>query len=186
VSAGEALPLTMEAIFRQHASRISSLVRRILSHEQDVEDVTQDVLLLVLCKLDTYRGESKLSTWLYRVTVNTALAYRRQRARQHAREASTARGRLEASVSPDWQLLRSEMKACIEQAVRRLPEMYRQPFVLAEIEGMSGAEIGKLLGLTLSAVKSRLHRARQMLRDTLKPHYEKAPRQDGARPSAAV
>jgi RNA polymerase sigma-70 factor (ECF subfamily) len=66
------------------------------------------------------------------------------------------------------------MKACIEQAVRQLPEMYRRPFVLSEFEEMPNAEIGKLLGLSVAAVKSRLHRARQMLRDVLRPHCAEA------------
>src|SRR5262249_30107284 len=158
-----------------------------LANEADVEDVTQDVLLQVVRKLDTFRGESDLSTWLHRVTVNAALAYRHKRALQRAREASTSlehmedSGRPVAAVSPegaepDKQLPGRELKERIEEAVRGLPEMYRGPFVLSDIEGMPNAEIGELLGLSLPAVKSRLHRARLLLRDALSPHCGEAHR----------
>jgi RNA polymerase sigma-70 factor (ECF subfamily) len=193
----EGPPLTVEAIFHQHAPRINSIARRMLSTDADVEDVLQNVLLQVLRKLDTFRGQAHLATWLYRVTVNAALAYRRKRGRQLAREGGQSTGHLEdrgRSVSamsareaePDRQLIGREMKECIEQAVRQLPEMYRTPFVLSDIEEMPNAEIGKLLGLSLPAVKSRLHRARLLLRDALRPLYEEAHGQGGARPAAAV
>src|SRR5262249_34280931 len=192
----EAPTLTAEAIFHQYARRIYNLARRMLSSDEDVEDVTQDVLLLVLRKLDTFRGESKLSTWLHRVTVNAALAHRRKQAPQLAREASSFlrhlenRGRPVSSVSPwgaepDKQLLGREMKDCIEKAVRGLPPMYRDPFVLSDLEGMPDAAIGKLLGLSVPAVKSRLYRARLLLRDALRPHGEEAYRQGGDCRSAA-
>jgi RNA polymerase sigma-70 factor (ECF subfamily) len=160
-----------------------------LSNHADMEDVTQNVLLQVVRKLDTFRGESDLSTWLHRVTVNAVLAHRRKQAPQLAREASASlqemedRGGPVASVSPcvaahqrhlqtepDRQLLGRETKACIEEAVRGLPEMYRAPFVLSCIEEIPNAEIGALLGLSVAAVKSRLHRARLLLRDALRPH----------------
>src|SRR5262245_42279422 len=168
--------LTAEAIFHQYARRIYNLARRMLANEADMEDVTQDVLLQVVRKLDTFRGESDLSTWLHRVTVNAALTHRRKQARHLAREVGTSvrhmedRGRPVSPVSPwgaepDRQLIDREMRECIERAVRGLPETYRGPFVRAHIEGVPDAEIGELLGLSLPAVKSRLHRARLLLRD---------------------
>src|SRR5262249_9985189 len=73
-------PPTAEQVFREHAPRIYNLARRILGNDADAEDVTQDVLLQVVRKLDTFRGEAALPTWLHRVTVNAALAHRRKRA----------------------------------------------------------------------------------------------------------
>jgi RNA polymerase sigma-70 factor (ECF subfamily) len=180
----EAPTLTAEAIVHQYARRISNLARRMLANEADVEDVTQDVLLQVVRKLETFRGESHLSTWLHRVTVNAVLTHRRKQALQRAREASTSVWDMEDrgwpvspwGAEPDRQLIGHEMKECIEKAVRGLPEMYRTPFVLSDIEGMPNAEIGELLGLGLPAVKSRLHRARLLLRDALRPHCEEARR----------
>jgi RNA polymerase sigma-70 factor, ECF subfamily len=196
LSLREAPTLTAEAIFRQHAPRIANLARRMLSNAADVEDVTQNVLLQVVRKLDTFRGEADLSTWLHRVTVNAALEHRRKQAPQLAREASASpremedRGRPVSSLSPwgeepDRQLLGREMSEVIEEAVRGLPGKYRDPFVLSCIEEMPAAEIGELLGLSVPAVKSRLHRARLLLRDALRPHCEEAHREGNACRAAA-
>src|ERR1700745_1521089 len=72
--------LTAEQVFREHAPRVYNLARRMLGNDADAEDVTQDVLLQVVRKLDTFRGDSDITTWLHRVTVNAALAHRRKRA----------------------------------------------------------------------------------------------------------
>jgi RNA polymerase sigma-70 factor (ECF subfamily) len=197
LSLREAPTLSAEAIFHQYARRIYHLARRLLSNDADVEDVTQDVLLQVVRKLHTFRGDSDLSTWLHRVTVNAALEYRRKQAPRRAREASASlrhmedRGRPVAAVSPwgaepDKPLISRELKACIEAAVRGLPEKYRDPFVLSYIEGMPNAEVGESLGLSLPAVKSRLYRARQLLRAALRPHLEEAHRQGDDCRAAAV
>jgi RNA polymerase sigma-70 factor (ECF subfamily) len=192
----EAPALTAEAIFHLYARRIYNLARRMLANEADVEDVTQDVLLLVVRKLDTFRGEADLSTWLHRVTVNAALTHRRKQAPHLAHAASTSVRHMEDSrrpvspvspweAEPDTQLIGREMKERIEKAVRGLPEKYRDPFVLSEIEELPNAEIGEILGLSLPAVKSRLHRARLLLREVLGPHGEEAHRQGRAcRPAA--
>jgi RNA polymerase sigma-70 factor (ECF subfamily) len=189
LSLREASTLTAEAIFHQYAGRIYNLARRMLSNDADVEDVAQNVLVQVVRKLDTFRGESDLSTWLHRVTVNEALVHRRKKAPQRAREANTSvqhmeeKGRPVSSVSrwgaePHMQLIGREMRECIDEAVRGLPEMYRVPFVLAYIEEMPNAEIGEFLGLSVPAVKSRLHRARLLLRDALRSQYGEAHQQE--------
>jgi RNA polymerase sigma-70 factor (ECF subfamily) len=197
LSLGKAPTLTAEAVFHQHRRRISSVARRMLSNDADVDDVTQNVLLQVVRKLDTFRGDSDLSTWLHRVTVNAALAHRHKQALQLAREASTSlrdmedRGRPVSSLSPwgaepDKQLIDHELKERIEEAVRGLPEKYRDPVVLSHFEEMPNAEIGERLGLSVPAVKSRLHRARLLLRDALRPHCEEAHRQGDVCRSVAV
>ena len=175
--------LTAEAIFHQYAGRISNLARRMLANDADVEDVTQDVLLKVVRKLDTFLGEADFATWLHRVTVNTALIHRRKCAPRRAREASASARHLEDTgrpvaftsrwaAPPPSQVIGQETRALIARAVEGLPEKYREPFVLSDLEGLSNAEIGGLLGLSLPAVKSRLHRARLLLRDALKPDFE--------------
>jgi RNA polymerase sigma-70 factor (ECF subfamily) len=178
--------LTAEAIFHQHARRIYDLARRMLANDADVEDVAQDVLLQVVRKLDTFRGEADFATWLYRVTVNAALAHRRRSAPRLAREASASATQMEDkgrpvsftplwAAGPDRQLIGQETRELIKQAVRGLPQKYRDPFVLSDLEGLSNAEIGGLLGLSQAAVKSRLHRARLLLREVLQPHFEEFP-----------
>src|SRR4051794_26641269 len=81
-------PLTAERVFREYAPRVYNLARRMLGNDADAEDVTQDVLLQVVRKLDTFRGESAFPTWLHRVTVNAALAHRRKRANRQAHQTS--------------------------------------------------------------------------------------------------
>src|SRR5690349_23909223 len=78
--------LTPELVFREYAPRIYNLARRMLGNDADAEDVTQDVLLQVVRKLDTFRGDSQIATWLHRVTVNAALAHRQKRANRQKRE----------------------------------------------------------------------------------------------------
>ena len=169
-------------VFRQHAPRIYNLARRLLANEADVEDVVQDVLLQVVRKLDSFRGQCELTTWLHRVTVNAALLHRRKRAPQLAREVSAPLGDVAdhgrpASAAqaarnlPERQAEARELRQLIERAISQLPEMYRDAFVLSDVEGLPNAEIGLALGLSLPAVKSRLHRARLLLRDALAPYF---------------
>src|SRR5947209_7848277 len=79
-------PLTAEQVFTKYAPRVYNLARRMLGNDADAEDVTQDVLLQVVRKLNTFRGEANLSTWLHRVTVNAALTHRRKQARRKEHE----------------------------------------------------------------------------------------------------
>ena len=176
-------PLTAEQVFRDYAPRVYNLARRMLGNNADAEDVTQDVLLQVVRKLDTFRGEAAFPTWLHRVTVNAALAHRRRRAVQNEHRAKDP---LETvledepragpvrrwSVGPEEAVLDRETQQLIERAIAELPEAYRDVFVLADVEGLPNAEIGEVLSLSLAAVKSRLHRARLMLRHALAPHFE--------------
>jgi RNA polymerase sigma-70 factor (ECF subfamily) len=175
--------LTPELVFREYAPRIYSLARRMLGNDADAEDVTQDVLLQVVRKLDTFRGESQLGTWLHRVTVNAALAHRQKRAKHQNQEAVNGideqaepvgpTGAVKRwNVSPDEPVLAAEQAELIDKAIKELPEPYRDVYVLADVEGLPNAEIGEMLGLNVPAVKSRLHRARLRMRDTLAPHFE--------------
>ena len=156
-----------------------------LSNDADAEDVTQDVLLQVVRKLHTFRGESALPTWLHRVTVNAALALREKRANRAKHETATGdeaaldtmsveshATKLPRSLAPDANALAGEQRRLIDRAIDRLPELYRDVFVLADVEGLPNEEIGQSLGLSVPAVKSRLHRARLRMRDALAPHFE--------------
>ena len=182
----ERLPPTPEQVFRDYAPRIYSLALRMLGNEADAEDVTQEVLLQLIRKLDTFRGESAFPTWLHRITVNAALAHRRKRANRedkHVREPLDnflEDGRHAAdvrhwSLSPDQEALDRETRDLIEKAIAGLPDAYRDVYVLADVEGLSNPEIADILGMSLSAVKSRLHRARLVMRNALAPHFEEVP-----------
>jgi RNA polymerase sigma-70 factor (ECF subfamily) len=185
LAAGPPIALTPEQVAQDYGPRVYNLARRMLGNDADAEDVTQDVLLQVVRKLSTFRGESAFPTWLHRVTVNAALAHRRKRA---VREEHVARDPLDVflenghfhhaaavrswSVLPDQEVLDRETRQLIETAISHMPEIYRDVYVLSDVEGLPNSEIGGMLGLSVPAVKSRLHRARLLMRDTLAPHFE--------------
>jgi RNA polymerase sigma-70 factor, ECF subfamily len=175
------LPTTAEDVFYAHAPRIYNLARRMLDHDADAEDVTQEVLLQIIRKFDTFRGEATLTTWLNRVTVNAVLLHRRKRARRRERQVNApldilpeherACAAMSPRNTPDQQLMDQETQELIESAIARLPERYRDVYVLADIKNMPNAVIGEKLTLEVPAVKSRLHRARRMMREALTPHF---------------
>lgn len=180
---------TPESVFRDYAPRIYTIARRVLGNDADAEDVTSEVLMQVVRKLHTFRGDSALPTWLHRITVNAALAHREKRANRQKRETgSWDEETLEAiaaeepsgsklprpsdSMAPDDLALATEQRDIIERAIAKLPDGFRELYVLADVEGLPNAEIADILGLSVSAVKSRLHRARLRMRDLLAPHFE--------------
>jgi len=178
---------TPEEVFRDYAPRIFHLARRMLGNDADAEDVTQEVLLTVVRKLDTFRGDAALPTWLHRVTVNAALNRRRKRSnvQAHEHELPDTVANYDAEGChrrpprtwggpPEDCVLERERKELLEAAIARLPPMYRDVLVLADLEELPNAEIAEMLDMSLAAVKSRLHRARMFLRDELAPHFEEA------------
>jgi RNA polymerase sigma-70 factor, ECF subfamily len=173
-SAQEVSAVTAEKVFYTHARLVYKVARRMLDNEDDVEDVAQEVMLRVVRKLDSFRGESRLATWLCRVTRNTALIHRRKAIRRE-REINVPLAALEREAPrvyacPVQRLLDNEMRELIEGAIARLPKMYREVYVLADIGELGSAEIGEILHLGVPAVKSRLHRARLMMREALVAH----------------
>jgi RNA polymerase sigma-70 factor (ECF subfamily) len=182
-SASSCERLSVEQVFHIYAARVYTVARRMVGNEADAEDVTQEVLLQVVRYLDTFRGEATMGTWLYRITTNAALALRRKRATYRERQMSSpleqflgdgshARPVVPWRDTPDNQALDQELRERIEAAIANLPPLYRATYVLAEVEGLSNAEVGEVLGLSLPAVKSRLHRSRLMLRQALAPYFE--------------
>src|SRR5713226_9178399 len=179
-------PPTVEEVFRNYAPRIYNLARRMLGNDADAEDVTQDVLLQVVRKLGTFRGEAAFPTWLHQVTVNAALAHRRKRA---SREVHRVRDPLESlfengkhavpvrrwSIQPEQAVLDRETHEVIEKAISQLPEIYRDVYILSDVEELPNAQIADLLGISVPAVKSRLHRARLLMREALAPYFEEVP-----------
>jgi RNA polymerase sigma-70 factor, ECF subfamily len=176
---------TPEQVFHDYGPRVYGIARRMLGNDADAEDVTQDVLVQVVRKLGTFRGEANLGTWLHRVTVNAALAHRQKRARRDQREQHEPLdlifrdGHHAApvrpwSITPAAQAEQRETSQLIENAIAELPEVYRDVFVLADVEGLPNASIGEMLGLSVPAVKSRLHRGRLLMRHALAKHFEEA------------
>lgn len=174
---------TPEEAFEQYAPRVYHLARRLLGNATDAEDVTQEVFLQIVRKLPTFRGKAVFWTCLYRVTINTALAYRRKRARQETdplaepledfSEDGNHRVPVRRWMSrPNHLVLDREAHQVFEDAIAKLPEIYRDVYVLADVEELPSAEIAEMLGSSVSAVKSRLHRARLLMRKALAPYFE--------------
>ncbi len=175
----------VETLMAQYEVKVFGLARRITGNREDAEEVLQDVFLTVVQKIETFRGDSKLSTWIYRVATNAALMKLRKRPKvqmlpleEELGPAIDARGQLTEPIV-DWtrlppdQLERKELVQRIEQAMEQLPEEYRSVFVLRDIEGLSAEEACTVLNLSVAALKSRLHRARLFMRKQL-ADYAKA------------
>lgn len=174
--------LTPETVFRDYAPRVYNLARRMLGNDADAEDVTQDVLLQVVRKLNSFRGDSAFATWLHRVTVNAALAHRRRIARRPEVSAADSLDQVTdptrnlmpnrpLELRPEQAVMDKEAQELIELAIADLPEPFRDVYLLADVEELPNAEIAELLSLSVPAVKSRLHRARLALRDRLARHF---------------
>jgi RNA polymerase sigma-70 factor (ECF subfamily) len=173
--------LSAEQVFHRYVPRVYSLARRMMGHDADAEDITQDVLVQVVRKLDSFRGEANLATWLYRVTVNAALTHRSKQARRRERQVDAPLSTIQDGVTvrspsalreaPEQAVLDQETQEMVEQAIAGLPPKYREVYVLSEVEHLSNAEIAELLDLNLPGVKSRLHRARLMMREALACYF---------------
>src|SRR5262249_41994916 len=154
------LNLSAEQVYHDYAPRVYSVARRMVASDFDAEDVTQDVLLQVVRKLPTFRGESSFPTWLHRVTVNAALSHRRRQAvREEKRQTLNDDGEEAVATAthsppPDDLLADHETKQLIERAIASLPPAYREVFVLADVEGLPNAAVADRMGLSLPAVKS--------------------------------
>lgn len=146
--------------------------------EAEAEDLTQEVLIKVSDGLPNFRGESQLSTWIYRIATNVGLDRLRspsyQRAIQNGSVSSEAeiedRNAATGEKTPlvEHQVFRKEMNECIQGFMQILPENYRTVLVLSEFEGLKDNEIAETLGISTGTVKIRLHRAREKLKDELR------------------
>jgi RNA polymerase sigma-70 factor (ECF subfamily) len=162
-----------------YGPRIQQLALRYVKNWEDAEEVTQDVLMKVYRKIDAFRGDAALSSWIYRITFNTAMS--RLRTGRLARAAEQTRAdTVPADSTPrpsqeaaDWsdladdQVLRREMREQLLEALTHLPEVYRIPVLLRDIQGLSTEEASAVLRVKTQTLKSRLHRGRLILREYL-------------------
>ncbi len=137
----------------------------------DAEDLVQDVLATLLRSLESFRGEASLSTWTYIVAKRACGRLRKRGARQStlSPDDRVLTEAPEPGAGPHGRLERRQLAAALEQAIAELPLPQREVLVLRDVEGLSAAEVGKIMGLGERAVKSRLHRARLALRERLAP-----------------
>lgn len=168
----------IEAFVDRYGAWIHRVAARFLGDRRDAEEITQDVLMTVVQKIGTFKREAALSSWVYRITANVAyerLRHRRARAEVSLDPLLTMFDDEGRHVRPvvDWSsrledpAVAAEARAALEQGIGRLAEEYRVVLVLRDVEGLTNEEVADALGLTVAAVKSRLHRARLFLRQEL-------------------
>ncbi len=180
LKAGDARAL--EEIFKLHSAKLYNVALRILGDASDAEEVIQDVFWIVYRKAGLFQGQSRFSTWLYRLTVNAALGKIRRSKKN--REVSyeefmpkfQSDGHHAARPVADWsdgldeEYAVREIHGLLGAALDQLRPLDKSVVVLSDLEGLSDREIADLLGATVSAVKTRLHRARLFLRGRLAAH----------------
>ena len=166
-----------------YSSKIYQLAFRYLRNKEDAEEITQDVLFKVYRKVDAFRGDAQLSSWIYRITFNAAMSRLRtaryQRAQAEDRRAAAAANEDGLGVQArtpdvaDWtdmadeRVLRSQLRRRVFSAILALPAIYRAPVMLRDIQGMSTEEASAMLKVKDQTLKSRLHRGRLILRKQL-------------------
>ena len=176
-----------ERAFREllelHRDRVFNITYRMLGNRSEAEDVSQEVFITVFKTIDSFREESKFSTWLYRVAVNHTknrikyLARRHERDRDELDETSSqttgaVNGAPVRTPQPDKALASAQMEALLQEAIDSLDEDQRAVVILRDVEDLSIEEICEITGLPDGTVKSRLHRARLVLRKKMQRHVE--------------
>ncbi|MGH9372635.1 MAG: RNA polymerase sigma factor [Vicinamibacterales bacterium] len=157
-----------ESIYRTHAGRLYSVACRMIGNPADAEDLLQEIFLAAHRKLDSFRGESALGTWLYRLATNLCLDYLRSR----AAKAGQLTGALEnepglADTGSRRLAERTVARMDLERAIAQLPEGCRTAFVLHDVEGLEHREVADILGIAEGTSKSQVHKARLRLRAIL-------------------
>ncbi|HEX3035325.1 MAG TPA: sigma-70 family RNA polymerase sigma factor [Thermodesulfobacteriota bacterium] len=176
--------LDFQNIYDTFQPKIHRYLTRLVG-EYEAEDLTQEVFVKISQRLKSFRGESQLSTWVYRIATNAALDKVRspsfqQMVQKRSLSNSIAEGEIEIEdkvvwtgekiTSVDQQLIRKEMNDCIRNFIEKLPENHKTILVLSELEGLQAREIAEILQISLDTVKIRLHRAKAKLKKELETH----------------
>lgn len=156
-------PGAFDRLYREHADRVYALCLRMTADPDRAATLTQDVFVRAWRRLDSFRGDSRLSTWLHRLTVNLVLDRRRSASRRRDREDNADLADYLGAVRRAAPGTRLDL----ERAIARLPEGARTMLVLYDVEGYAYEEIAEMTGVALGTVKSQLHRARTLLREEL-------------------
>jgi RNA polymerase sigma-70 factor (ECF subfamily) len=168
-----------DVLFQQHWGKVFQQATRLVGNAAEAEEVVQDVFLTVYEKLHTFRGEAAFTTWLFRLTANAALSRlrRRKRRKEVAMEEYLPQFRpdghhllrpvVDWSANLEARLADAQVQQLLRQAIELLQPLDKAVLVLSDLEDRSNKEIGEALGLTVLAVKARLHRARLFLRGQL-------------------
>jgi RNA polymerase sigma-70 factor (ECF subfamily) len=181
----------LDELLSRHERRVYRFGLRLCRDPEDAKDVLQETLLAVARTVKDFRGASSVSTWLYTIARSFCIKKRRRSRFAPAEEESLAArepGALARQVpdparAPDESLAGRQVERALERAIARLEPMYRDVLVLRDVEGLSAPEVAEVMGITVEAVKSRLHRARVAVRAEVAPLLALPP--EGAAPAAA-
>lgn len=177
--AGE--PGAFDEIFLRYRGQVYSLAYRMTGNCPEAEDLCQEIFLLTFRKLDSFKGRSSFSTWLYRVAMNRLRDHGRRTRRKREfltiddKELDNAgqdAARPQSNGEPEENAIREEANRLIQDAILKLPLSLRAPLVLHGLEGLQYQEVASLLHLPVGTVKSRIYRARIRLADMLAEHKE--------------
>jgi RNA polymerase sigma-70 factor, ECF subfamily len=170
-------PTAVADLSASYGAKVYQLAFRYLKNREDAEEVAQDVLLKVTQKIDAFRGDSALSSWIYRITFNAAMSRLREFKQNLplAPELSAdndgltpiRREVVDWSPLADEAVFRSEMRQRLVRALKEMPVLYRAPVILRDVQGLSTEEASAILRVKAQTLKSRLHRGRLMLREQL-------------------
>ena len=177
--AGE--PGAVECLSDVYGTKVYQLAFRYMKNREDAEEVTQDVLMKVVNKVKSFRGDAALSSWIYRITFNTAMSRLRNGkftrpaevpehelvSQEHEDGIRRLREAADWSTLADEAFLRGQLRGRLADAMKELPEIYRTPIVLRDIHGLSTEEASRVLRVKSQTLKSRLHRGRLILRERL-------------------
>ena len=159
-----------EALYREHSSRLFGLTVRMLGNRTDAEDMLQDIFLTAHRKLKSYRGDARLSTWLFRLATNQCLDHLRSKAARMTQATSSIDD--DNATEPVWPSSGPAVGAVhqidLDRAIAKLPEGCRAAFLLHDVEGFEHREVGSMLGISEGTSKSQVHKARMKLRVLLR------------------
>ncbi|NIM93415.1 MAG: sigma-70 family RNA polymerase sigma factor [Anaerolineales bacterium] len=167
--------VSFSEILEEYQRPIYNYLLRMTQNQTDAEDLTQETFIRIHSGLTSFRGDAKVSTWIYRIATNVSFDHFRRKSTRQSKDAlslddiETDRVWIEDDIfsSPEQIADQSEMSACVQRFIRGLPPNYRAVLVLHDLQGLKNQEIADVLGTSLSNVKIRLHRARVRLRAAL-------------------
>ena len=176
--------LAYEELLNLYSNKVYRLAMSLVKHKEDAEDVTQEVFLTVYSRINDLKEDKALSSWIYRITVNASLMKIRESGRSEKISFEENLPRIDQagshihhvrdwSKNPETEAASKEIMNFIKENLDGLPDSYRVVFVLRDVEGLSNNEVAEVLDISLTAVKSRLHRARLFMRERLSKHFER-------------
>ncbi|MEK7777154.1 MAG: sigma-70 family RNA polymerase sigma factor [Chloroflexota bacterium] len=169
-------PNTFEDVVEKYSAFVYNIALRMTSNTHDAEDITQEAFIDAFRAWDRFRGESQVSTWLYRIAINRSLMKLRKekKSRQIMQEGLEDQDVVDWGEGPERAALTAELRHRMEDGLRLVPKELRAAVVLRDVQGLSTTEAAEVLGITESALKARLHRGRLLLRKYLEDYVRAA------------